>query len=216
MKTKAYLFDMDGVLVDNTRYHLLAWQEFARRRGGRATDEQLVSWMGSPGRDFVRRMFEEPLSPARVDELLKEKEALYRELYRPYLSPRPGVVAFLERARRDGVVCTITTGGSRANVDFVLDGTGLRRYFACVLDAGQYARGKPHPDCYLQTAAAVGAEPADCTIFEDAVNGIEAAKAAHIRVVAITGTNSRTTLEAAGPDRIVDSFDELLQPEEAR
>lgn len=207
---RAYLFDMDGVLVDNTQYHVESWLELARRHGGKATTDGLVALMGSPGRDFIARMFGDALSPERADELLREKEALYREIYRPYIVARDGVVDFLAKARREGVICAITTGGSRANVDFVLDSLNLRGSFACVLDAARYSRGKPHPDCYLETAAAVGSEPCDCTVFEDAVNGIAAARAAGIRVVAITGTNTRETLLRAGADRVIDSFCELM------
>jgi len=207
---RAFLFDMDGVLIDNTTFHVRSWLEFAHLRGGQVTEEQVVDWMGSPGRDYVRRMFKGSLTDADADALLKEKEALYREIYRPHLALREGLSEFLERAKKAGILCTITTGGSRDNVDFVLDGLGIRPYFAALLDASQYFRGKPWPDGYLQTAALVGVSPKDCIVFEDALNGIAAAQAAHIPVVAITGTNTRETLEAVHPDQIIDSFRELL------
>ena len=209
MRKPAYLFDMDGVLVDNCRYHVLSWLEFAKRRGGKLTEAQVVEWMGAPGRDYIVRMFDEPMSPDRVAALLAEKEALYRELYRPNLVAREGLVGFLEGARKANVPCAVVTGGSKENVDFVLNGLNIRGYFSCIVDSSQYERGKPAPDCYLQAAAKLGVAPGDCIVFEDAVNGIEAAQGAGMRVMAITGTNGRKTLEAAGPDEIVDSFDEL-------
>lgn len=207
MKRMAYLFDMDGVLVDNCRHHVVAWLEFAKRHGGRLTEEQVISWMGAPGRDYIMRMFDEPMSRERIAELLEEKESLYREMYRPHLVAREGLIGFLRQARERGIACAVTTGGSMTNVDYVLDGLQIREYFSCIVDSSQYERGKPAPDCYLQTAAKLGAEPRDCVVFEDAVNGIEAAKAAKMRVVAIVGTNSYETLAAASPDRIVESFD---------
>ena len=210
MRKPAYLFDMDGVLVDNCRYHVLSWLEFAKRRGGKLTEAQVVEWMGAPGRDYIVRMFDEPMSPDRVAALLAEKEALYRELYRPNLVAREGLVGFLEGARKANIPCAVVTGGSKENVDFVLNGLNIRGYFSCIVDSSQYERGKPAPDCYLQAAAKLGAEPCDCVVFEDAINGIEAAIAAEMRVVAFTGTNTRKTLEEAGPDRIVSSFNELL------
>ena len=210
MKAKAYLFDMDGVLVDNCRYHVLSWLEFAKRHGGRLTEEQIVEWMGAPGRDYIVRMFDEPIPPERVTVMMEEKERLYREIYRPDLAPRQGLVNLLRRASEDGIPCAVVTGGSKANVDFVLDGLDIRRYFVAVVDSSQYARGKPAPDCYLQGAERLGVAPGDCLVFEDAVSGIASARAAGMRVVAITGTNGRDTLEKTGAERVVDTFDELI------
>lgn len=209
MSKRAYLFDMDGVLVDNCRYHVLSWLELAKKYGGRLTEDEVVAWMGAPGRDYIARMFDEPPEPERAEALLREKEAIYRELYRPNLAPREGLVEFLEGARKAGIVCAVTTGGSKANIDFVMDGLGIRGYFSCLVDASQYERGKPAPDCYLQTAERVGVDPSGCTVFEDAVNGIEAAKAANMRVIGLVGTNPAATLEDAGADKVVFSFREL-------
>ena len=214
MRKRAYLFDMDGVLVDNCRYHVLSWLELAKRHGGKLTEAEVIEWMGAPGRDYIVRMFDEALPRDRIAALLDEKEAVYRDLYRPHLEARQGLLGFLDAAKGAGIPCAVVTGGSKANVDFVLDGLKIRRHFVCVVDASQYERGKPAPDCYLQAAAKLGVEPRDCVVFEDAVNGIEAARAAGMRVVAITGTNRRETLEAVGPDLIVRSFDASALPQD--
>lgn len=210
MTKRAYLFDMDGVLVDNCRYHVQAWLEFARRHGGHLTDAQVVAWMGAPGRDYLARMFDAPIDETRAAALLREKEALYREIYRPHLVARDGLVDFLSAARADGIPCAVSTGGTMDNVDYVLDGLGLRAFFAAVVDSSQYVRGKPAPECYLAAAARLGVEPSACCVFEDALNGIAVAQAAGMDVVAITGTNSRAVLESAHPTRVIDSFRELL------
>jgi len=206
---EAYLFDMDGVLVDNCQYHVRAWLEFAERRGGHLTEKQVIDWMGAPGRDYILRMFDRPIPTAEITSLLEEKESIYREIYRPHLAARDGLVDFLKQARAKNIACAVTTGGPVPNVDFVLDGLGLRDYFSTIVDASQYQRGKPAPDCYLQTAARLAVDPRACTVFEDALNGIAAAQAANMRVVAITGTNPRSVLAAAAPNRIIDSFAEV-------
>lgn len=206
---KAYLFDMDGVLVNNCHDHVLAWLEFAKRRGGHLTEAEVIAWMGAPARDYLVRMFDAPLTEAQIAAFTREKEAIYREIYRPHLAPSAGLIPFLGRARAAGVACAITTGGSMDNVDFVLDGLGIRGFFSCIVDSSRYAHGKPAPDCYLQTAAALGVAPADCRVFEDAINGIEAARAAGMEVYALVGTNTREALAAANPTRVFASFDEL-------
>ena len=206
---EAFLFDMDGVLVDNCRYHVLSWLKFAERHGGRITEREILDWMGAPGRDYIARMFDREVAPAQVERLLAEKEALYRELFRAHLQPRDGLLELLAVAKRRGIGCAVVTGGSRDNVDFVLDGLGIREYFACIVDSSRYRRGKPAPDCYLEAARQLGVKPEACVVFEDALNGIAAAQAAGMRVVAITGTNPAKVLAAARPWRVVDSFAEL-------
>ncbi len=210
LHAKAYLFDMDGVLVDNCRYHVEAWLALARKYGGKLTEAEVIAWMGAPGRDYLKRMFGTRFSEERLGELLREKEALYRDIFRPHLVPPAGLMAFLDRAHAEGIACAITTGGSTANVDFVVDGLGIRSSFACIVDSSQYDHGKPAPDCYLQTAERLGVAPADAVVFEDAENGIAAAQSAGMRVVAITGTNTRETLAPHHPTLLIDSFQELL------
>ena len=206
MRAKAWLFDMDGVLVDNCDYHVIAWLEFAKRHGGHLTKKQVLDWMGAPGRDYIRRMFDREVPDDEMRTLLEEKERLYREIYAPHMVTPAGLVDLLERGRAKGIKFAIATGGSMTNVNFVLDGTGLRKYFPCVVDSSQYEHGKPAPDCYLRAADKVGAAPEDCVVFEDAVNGIESAKSAGMRVVAIVGTNTKETLESAAPTTVINTF----------
>lgn len=206
---RAYLFDMDGVLVDNVPYHVKAWLELARRHGGKMTEAEAVAMMGSPGRDYAERMFGGPIAPDRLAALMVEMSELYRGLYGPHLAAREGLIDFLEGAAASGIPCAVVTGGPKANVDLVLDGLAIRDFFSCVIDVTQYARGKPAPDCYLLAARKLGVAPLECVVFEDALNGIKAGLTAGMRVVAIDGTHSRKELEAAGSDRIIGTFGEL-------
>lgn len=210
-EAKAFLFDMDGVLVDNTRFHVLSWLELSSKYNCALTEQQVIDWMGSPGREYVKRMFGQPdMPPDKVQVYLEEKEALYRKMFAPHLVIPDGLRKLLDIAHSKDIRCAIATGGSRRNVDFVLDGLGIRDDFMCVLDASRYERGKPFPDCYLQAAAAVEVAPADCIVIEDAINGIEAARAANIPVIAKAGTNTRSVLVEAGARMVFDSFSELV------
>lgn len=208
---RAYVFDMDGTLVDNLAYHVQAWHVFSRRQGHELTDEQIVGWTGAPDAVYMERMLGRPVPPDELRRLEDEKESLYRALYAPHLAPAPGLGALLARARRAGVVCAVASGAPTANVDFVLDGLGLRGAFAAVVDASQYERGKPAPDCFLLAAARLGVAPADCVVFEDARAGVQAAHAAGMRAVALTTSSPRAVFEALGAECIVSSFTELLE-----
>ena len=205
----AYLFDMDGVLVDNCRFHIQGWMELARRHGGRMTEAEAYAMMGAPGRDYAERMFGGPLPPDRLAALMVEMSEIYRGLCRAHLKEREGAIDFLKAVTAAAIPCALVTGGPMTNVDFVLDGLKIRGHFTHIIDVSQYERGKPAPDCYLLAAAKLGVEPRDCVVFEDAINGIKSARAAGMRVVAFTGTHDLADLEAAGPARIVSSCREL-------
>ncbi len=207
-QSRAYIFDMDGTLICNTQYHVIAWQEFAKRHNGTITEKQILDWMGAPARYYCEQMFP-GLTADDYQKMTHEKEVLYREIYKPHMRLATGLRELLDKAHAAGILCAVATGGTTGNVNFILDGLGIRGDFAAVIDAGCYKRGKPEPDCYLQAAAALHVAPQDCVVFEDAIAGIHSAQAAHMRVVAITTTNPREILAAAHPDLIINSFTEL-------
>lgn len=206
---KAYIFDMDGTLIDNCAWHVLAWREFARRHGRDLGERQILDWMGATSAYYMNRIFGREVPPDECAELTREKEALYRAMYAPHLALADGLKEILDDARRRGIRLAIATGGSLDNVDFILDGLSLRPMFDVIVDASQYERGKPAPDCYLKAAARMGLDPAECLVFEDAVAGVRSGKAAGMRVAAVTATIARDVLAAEKPDYLVDSFREL-------
>ena len=171
MSEKAYIFDMDGVLADNCRYHVLAWRVFSQKHGFALTDEQVLEWMGAANRVYMKRLLGRPVADDELAALEDEKESIYRELYAPHLRIPEGLRAFLDRAHAAGVPCGVATGAPQQNIDFILDGLDLRRDFRCIVDPTQYSHSKPAPDCYLRAAALLGVVPAGCTVFEDAVAG---------------------------------------------
>jgi len=205
---RAYLFDMDGTLVDNTDDHVTAWQVFSRRYGNELTDAQVRGWMGRKGAYYFEQIVRRPLAPEEVARMNAEMSQVYRETVHPVLPD--GLRDFLEDAKRRGILCAVATGAPRANLDFNLDALGIRDFFAALVDNTMYAASKPAPDCYLKAAELLGVAPADCLVFEDAVSGIASARAAGAATLAVTFTTTRQALAAAGADRIVDSYRELL------
>ena len=203
----AYIFDMDGTLVDNCGYHVKAWRQFSRKYGHELTEREILDWMGATGAYYVEQIFGRPLPREQVDELCREKEAIYRAIYRPKLPE--GLREWLDYAHRRGIKCALATGGPKENVDFILDSLDLRRDFEVIVDATMYELSKPDPECFLKAAELLGVPAERCRVYEDAVNGIRAAKAAGMQVVALTFTNPRERLEEAAPDRIVGGYTEF-------
>jgi HAD superfamily hydrolase (TIGR01509 family) len=138
-----------------------------------------------------------------------EKEQLYRDIIQSdvYRYMVPGVIAFIERHQE--LPIGLATNGEPANVDLVLSSTNIQKYFNAVVSGHEVVLPKPHPDIYLKVATMLGMPPQNCVVFEDSLTGIEAARAAGMRVVGLTTTMS--TLP--GVDLSVPNFlDSRLEP----
>ncbi|QHV96502.1 HAD family hydrolase [Spirosoma endbachense] len=203
----AALFDMDGVIVDNTDFHINAWLQFAQHKGIPLTRDQYIDHInGRVSADAMAYVFQRPIEPGELIVLTEEKEAIYRELYRPHLQPAPGLITLLEALKARNVPTAVGTSAPMSNVHFTLDGLLLRPYFDTVVDASLVKHGKPHPEIYLKAAEKVGVEPARCVVFEDAFAGIQAGLRAGMAVIAVATTLTRNELAGSGASLIVDDF----------
>jgi len=208
---RALIFDMDGTIVDNMAFHTQSWVTFFERRGRAIdADEFFRTTAGRQGKEIIRSHMGEDLGDDEVAVLNHEKEAVYRELYAPHLKSVDGFEDLIADARSQGIALAVGTAAPPANVEFTLDGLDLRRHFETVVGATDVARGKPHPDVFLEAAKRCGAEPANCIVFEDAPLGVEAARRAGMRVVVITTTLPREAFaEFDNVIAIVDDFSSL-------
>ena len=207
---KGLLFDMDGVLVNNLEVHRAAFAEFFRRYGVERSFDELSRVFGKGNDDIMGELMpKEVVERVGIRELGYEKEAIYREIYAPIIEPQPGLLAFLAEAEEAGLRSAVGSSGYRVNVDFVLDKCRIRSYFEAIVAGDEVTRCKPDPEIYLTAAAKLGLKPEECVVFEDAEAGIEAAKRAGIKVVALATTFSREFLEGTEADVIVDDFREV-------
>lgn len=186
---RAFIFDMDGTIVDNMGYHTRSWLEFFSRRG-HAVDEAafFAATAGRTGHEIMRQYLGEGLAHDDVTSLIDEKEVLYREIYAPHLRAVEGFGALVGAAQAAGIKLAVGTAAPPCNVDFTLDGLGVRQQFDTVVGAADVKRGKPEPDVFLLAAERCGADPAHCIVFEDAPLGVEAARRAGMRCVVLTTT----------------------------
>lgn len=202
----AFLFDMDGVIVDSNPAHTRALHQFCEKHGHYLTDQQLREKIyGRANKDWIPNVFGD-LSKEQVSAYAWEKEALYRELYTD-IREVSGLTPFLKRIREGGFRCAVATSAPRVNVDFTLSRTNTLEYFPVILDEAHVNRGKPDPEIYLNTARAVGLPPGQCIVFEDSLSGIQAARAAGCKVVGITTTHSAQ--EMTHVDLIINNFEGL-------
>jgi beta-phosphoglucomutase family hydrolase len=202
------IFDMDGTLVDNMKYHMKAYHVFFQKYGIDMTDEEFLSKSnGKTNNDIMRWLFGADISQDRVNELSNEKEALYRDLYAPHMILAPGLKPIMEQLHAEGVPMAVGSSAINENINFVLDGLEIRKYFKAIVDSSQVAKGKPDPEVFLKCAKGIGIEPQNCVVFEDAWIGIDAAHSAGMKVITITTVLTREQLKKG--DVIVDSFTEV-------
>jgi beta-phosphoglucomutase family hydrolase len=186
---QALIFDMDGTIVNNMAYHTSAWVGFFERRG-RILDQEdfLRKTTGRMNSEIMRDLIDPALSDAACAALANEKEVLYRELYGPHRKTLAGFDALVAAAKLSGVALAVGTAAPDCNIRFTLDGLDLRRHFDTVVGAADVKAGKPAPDVFLEAAERCGVAPRDCIVFEDAPLGVEAARRAGMRAVALTTT----------------------------
>ncbi|MFC5460669.1 HAD family hydrolase [Massilia niabensis] len=208
---RALIFDMDGTIVDNMAFHTQSWVTFFERRGRDIdADEFFRTTAGRQGKEIIRSHMGEHLADDEVAVLNHEKEAVYRELYAPHLKSVAGFEDLIADARTQGIALAVGTAAPPANVEFTLGGLDLRHHFDTVVGATDVARGKPHPDVFMEAARRCGAAPGDCIVFEDAPLGVEAARRAGMRTVVITTTlPAEAFAEFDNVIAIVSDFSEL-------
>jgi beta-phosphoglucomutase family hydrolase len=185
---RAFVFDMDGVIVDSNPLHRMAWEEYNARHGIPTTEAMQRRMYGKRNDEIVRDFFGEHLSGELVFAHGAAKEALYREILKPRIEAAlvPGLRAFLSRHRNFPMA--LGTNAEPANVEFVLREAGLGSCFRAVVDGHQVQHGKPHPEVYLLASGLLGIAPEFCVVFEDSATGVEAALAAGMRVAGVGTT----------------------------
>lgn len=185
-----FIFDMDGTLVDNMHFHAEAWRRLLEENGLKMDPHNfLVTTAGKTNREILPTIFGE-ITAERMDELALRKEELYRGAYLRMRQPVAGLIAFLKEAQDAGIRMAVATAASHRNMEFILDGLDLRKYFGAITTAFDVTRGKPDPAMFLVSAEKLGVRPRNCLVFEDAVGGFEAADRAGMRSVGIATVNS--------------------------
>lgn len=208
---KSVIFDMDGVLVDNRDIHVEAFVIFLERYGVTIEPANLL-WMFGLGNDEImpRLLPAEVIAEKGIKYLADEKEAVYREIFASKIAPMPGLVAFLQDLRANGITCAVGSSGNSDNVNFVLEKCGIKEYFGAVANGDMVEHAKPAPDVFLLAAELLGTPAEECLVIEDSFAGIEAAHKAGMKVIGVSTTFSREELRSkADTLMIVLDFREL-------
>lgn len=190
---------MDGTLVDNLAYHFLAFEEYAKREGFTLLEPVSLKINGMHSNDiFPLLLGDEVVAKYGLDRLNREKEEVYRDMYRPKITPIAGLIELLQAAKKAGVKCAIGSSGCRENVEMIVEGLGIADLIDASISGSDVTHGKPHPEIFIKAYEALGLKAEECVVVEDAVNGIVAGVAAGCKCIAVTTTASAETLSEAG------------------
>ncbi|HDX8435623.1 TPA: beta-phosphoglucomutase family hydrolase [Aeromonas dhakensis] len=179
----ALIFDMDGTLVDSMPRHLDAWEATSAEFGLPFDRARLNEYGGIPTRKIVAILAEQHGLDIDVEAFTRRKVALYME-HIQQVSVFPAMWELVRRCHGK-VPMGIGTGSPRNQAESILKSTGLDAYIQVVVSADDVVNHKPHPDTFLQVAEQLGANPANCLVFEDTQIGLQAGRAAGMETVLV-------------------------------
>lgn len=209
------IWDLDGTLVDTELNHFRAWQALMRENGRDLTHEQFRPTFGLRNDDILIDHFGFDGDAAAIDALSERKEELFRaSLHDDGVRAQRGAHELVLHLRALGATQAIASSAPPPNIALMLRMLDAHAHFDVIVSADEVVRGKPAPDIVLRAAEKLGLPPARCVVLEDAPAGVQAAKAAGSRAIAIIAAFPTTSLQAAGADLIVSSFAEVLWPAE--
>ncbi len=210
METKAFIFDLDGVIVFTDKFHYQAWKKMADGMGiyfDETINNRLRGVSRMDSLEIILERYEgEPLSRSEKEALAEEKNASYRELLAT-MTPADvteQVRAALKELRNRGYKLAI--GSSSKNARFILEKVELLDAFDAISDGNNITNSKPDPEVFLKAAEYLGEKPEECIVVEDAYAGVDAAKAGGMRAAAI---GDAASYEKA--DYKLDVFEDLLK-----
>ena len=204
---KAVIFDMDGVIIDSEPIHARIEKGLLEELGGHISDEEYLKYVGMTD-EAMWSSFKEnyDLKPSVDDLIATKKERFMEEIHNvPLVEDFKEVLdAFYE----NGCKIALASSNNKVTVDKIIKEFSLSSYFETAISGEEITHGKPHPEIFLTAADHMDVEPKECLVFEDATNGVEAAKAAGMKCIGLDNPNSGEQ-DLSEADWVIDTFEDL-------
>ncbi len=206
-KARAVIWDMDGVVADTARQHFQSWQFAFGRQGYSFPEAVFKTVFGQRNDTIIRLIMGSGTSLSRIDQVARDKEEFFRAAVKTELQPFPGVIQLLKILRQNSLRTAIASSAPLENIQAVLGGLKILDYFQALVYGLEVREGKPSPQIFQLAARKLGVSAGESVVIEDAVAGVQAAKAGGMRCIAVTNTHPPASLAAA--DIIVDSLERI-------
>ena len=200
------LWDMDGVLVETSEAHYRSWLTAAKHFNFPFNRELFLKYYGMNNAGTLRGVLGEDAPSELITEIGIYKEICFREDMKDKIELLPGVAAWLERFHELGYKQAVASSGPLENIEFSVDATGIRSYFAALISCSA-GPGKPDPWVFQEAARQLNVLPESCLVIEDTPNGIKAARNAGMHCLAVTTSNPASALQEA--DLVVENLGKL-------
>jgi len=188
------IFDMDGVLADTGPIHFESWVKMANEIDVEFTREFFEDTFGQQSVIITRKLLGDGVDDKELVKRANLKEHYYREMVRDNLEPLPGAIELIKTLKDKRFKLAVGSSGPPENVELLLDTLKIKKYFDVIITAAEVSKSKPEPDVFLIAAEKVDVKPENCIVIEDAPVGIEAAKRAGMKSIAITTTHDEKEL----------------------
>jgi beta-phosphoglucomutase len=205
---KGIIFDLDGVIVDSHAAHKKAWRALLSSQGREVEETALDFVVEGHRREEILRHFLGQLSEQELRRFAEMKRELFAAVAHE-VKTIPGVVEFVRAATDAGLALAVGTSAGRKRAQEMLESFGLKSYFKTIISGDDVLAGKPDPAVFSQAAEELGIAAEDLLVCEDAVLGVQAAKRAGMKCLAIAANGRRALLEGAGADWVVQHFTEI-------
>jgi HAD superfamily hydrolase (TIGR01509 family) len=206
MQLEAVIWDMDGVLLDSRHSHFKAWGAIFDKYEMIANEQQMQRTFGMTNKQVIQHIVDKPIPEELCNRIGSEKDIIFQRYIRDQAMYLPGVEKWLKAFRQNGICQALASSGSPGNIRVILKALTAETYFDRVV-SGDGQPSKPDPFIFLKTADEIKKIPLNCLVFEDSVAGVQAAKAAGMKCVAVTTTNPARKLDDA--DVVLDNFSQL-------
>lgn len=185
LEVKAFIFDLDGLMVNTEELSLVAWRRILAPYGKNLDEKDYFVLIGQDSRASAKHVIDSLGIPMTWDQLAQAHWHELISIIKRDLGPRPGLIDLVNGLVKSGYPLAIASNSPSDYVEQAVKVIGLREFFSCVVGRDQVAQGKPAPDVYLAAAQCLSIAPACCVAFEDSPTGLQAALAAGMKCIVV-------------------------------
>ena len=191
MKYKALIFDLNGTMINDMPYHIKAWHRIVNDLGAKLSMERVKQECYGKNEEVLERIFPGRFTEAGKSKIGYEKEKQYQLEFRPHLKLIKGLMELLKVAHERRIKMAIGSAAIIFNIDFVLDGLQVRKYFSVIVSADDVEHSKPDPETFNKCSEKLNIDCKDCLVFEDSPKGVEAAQNAGMDCVVVNSLHKK-------------------------